>query len=159
MIYRQVGSLHTALTLVSQCNPGWFFSVLINNGEREFLLSSLFYVSQIFMLSTADPESAPDEPELVQDSSCFYSFFFFFFLLFSFSPLQFSKSLWTWITKLLFMQPMQVLFPSIYKCTMIHTHKHGRHHSGPEQEVLFVGDLVRLSTDQFQITLPACPTL
>lgn len=90
MIYRQVGSLHTMLTLVSQCNSGWFFSVLINNGEREFLFSSLFYVNQIFMLSTADPESAPDEPELVQDSSCFWSFFFFF-CLFTFSHFNFQN--------------------------------------------------------------------
>lgn len=90
MIYRQVGSLHTMLTLVSQCNSGWFFSVLINNGEREFLFSSLFYVNQIFMLSTADPESDPDEPELVQDSSCFWSFFFFF-CLFTFSHFNFQN--------------------------------------------------------------------
>lgn len=92
MIYQQVGSFHAMLTLVSQCNSGWFFSVLINNGERELLFSSLFYVNQIFMLSHADPKSAPDEPELVQDSSCFWSFFLPFCLV-TFFPLQIFKVL------------------------------------------------------------------
>lgn len=129
MIYRQVGSLHTMLTLVSQCNSGWFFSVLINNGEREFLFSSLVYVNQIFMLSTADPQSAPDEPELVQDSSCYW-FFFLLFLFVHFFPLQFSNSILSLITKLLFMRPEAHagFISSIYKYTMIHAHKHRHHH-------------------------------
>lgn len=109
MIYRQDRSLHAALTLVSQCNSGWFFSVLINNGEREFSLSSLFYVNQILMLSTADLESAPDEPELVQDSSHSWSvlvlFCFFSFLLVHCFLHQIFKSLLTSVAKLLFMQP------------------------------------------------------